>query len=222
MQLLQPLGKWRWMVKPRAQHGCDCSPLLPSFQKLCFKLWKAHHRFFPVVFWGSAVVEFLSARGLLQSPWRRILIDVFFHRIISLTPYKIIPIPYHQWRSMKGGYCIISNFPNLLIDFRSHEFLSSDLFDLGHWLFSPTTMRERLFWVSLFICCWSKTRWWFQICFMFTPNLGKISHFWLIFFRWVFQPPTRKRLFSAYSIVSKSLRDQVVQFLPVIELNCLA
>ena len=29
------------------------------------------------------------------------------------------------------------------------------------------------------------TRWWFQAFFMFTPILGKINQFWLIFFRWV-------------------------------------
>ena len=29
-----------------------------------------------------------------------------------------------------------------------------------------------------------KTRWWFQICFIFTPNSGRFP-FWLIFFKWV-------------------------------------
>ena len=38
----------------------------------------------------------------------------------------------------------------------------------------------------------SKTRWWFQIFFIFTPIWGKISNLTSIFFRWVVQPPTRK------------------------------
>ena len=32
---------------------------------------------------------------------------------------------------------------------------------------------------------------WFQIFFIFTPILGKMNPFWLIFFKWVVQPPTR-------------------------------
>ena len=34
------------------------------------------------------------------------------------------------------------------------------------------------------------TRWWFQIYFFFTPVWGRFP-IWLIFFRWVVQPPTR-------------------------------
>ena len=37
----------------------------------------------------------------------------------------------------------------------------------------------------------TKTMWWFQIFFMFTPTSGRFP-FWLIFFRWVVQPPPRK------------------------------
>ena len=36
-----------------------------------------------------------------------------------------------------------------------------------------------------------ETRWWFQIFFMFIPIWGN-DPIWLIFFRWVAQPPTRK------------------------------
>ena len=33
------------------------------------------------------------------------------------------------------------------------------------------------------------SRWWFQIFFIFTPNWARFP-IWLIFFRWVVQPPT--------------------------------
>ena len=39
---------------------------------------------------------------------------------------------------------------------------------LGPWVISPL----------------KKSRWWFQICFMFTPIWGRFQ-FWLIFFKWV-------------------------------------
>ena len=166
--------------------------------KLCFKLWKGHHRFFPVVFWGSAVVEFLSARGLLQSPWRRILIDFFFHLIISLTPYQIIPIPYHQWRSMKGGYCIISNSPNLLI--RSPDmptflqFLSSDLFDFGHWLFSQLPWEKDYFEFHCLFVAGQKLGGGFKYV-LYSPLFGEDSRFDSYFFSWV-ESTNHKRLFS--------------------------
>ena len=33
--------------------------------------------------------------------------------------------------------------------------------------------------------------WWFQIFFMFTPNLGEVIQFWLVFFKGLVQPQTR-------------------------------
>ena len=41
------------------------------------------------------------------------------------------------------------------------------------------------------------SRWWFQIFFMFTPIWGRFP-IWLIFFRWVVQPPTSYRLVKIY------------------------
>ena len=38
-----------------------------------------------------------------------------------------------------------------------------------------------------------KTRWWFQIFFISTPIWGRFL-VWLIFFKWVVQPPTSKQL----------------------------
>ena len=43
--------------------------------------------------------------------------------------------------------------------------------------------------ISLMKKTW--TMWWFQMFFMFTPTSGRFP-FWLIFFRWVVQPPPRK------------------------------
>ncbi len=43
----------------------------------------------------------------------------------------------------------------------------------------------------------TKKGWWFQIFFIFTPIWGN-DPIWLIFFKWVVQPPTRKRMASIF------------------------
>ena len=63
----------------------------------------------------------------------------------------------------------------------------------------PNALPKRSSWSSVFVGlnqCFNKTtrgihlpRWWFQIFFIFTPTWGRFP-FWLIFSKWVVQPPT--------------------------------
>ena len=75
---------------------------------------------------------------------------------------------------------------------------------LLYMIFSATTFRKDLKdprWPSAKVLKnekKGKTRWWFQICFIFTPIWGRFP-FWLIFFNWAWNHQlTRKRLFRVF------------------------
>ena len=160
--------------------------------------------FFPVVFWGSAVVEFLSARGLLQSLWRRILIDVFF----SISSYhwplrKSSPYPTineDQWRGDTVSYPIplicwlISGRMTCQLFFNSYRLICLTLVTD----FFPNYHERRIILSFTVYLLLVKTRWWFQICFMFTPIWGRFPIF-DSYFSAGLKAPTTKRLFSPTS-----------------------
>ena len=58
----------------------------------------------------------------------------------------------------------------------------------------PPTEVMNVGWVTGFILITFTTRWWFQICSIFT--LGKSSNLMSIFFRWVAQPSPTRYVFS--------------------------
>ena len=93
---------------------------------------------------------------------------------------KVLPMPF----SMRfRGVCEKSTF-QFFLDTKWWAFIS---FDLGSgWMELLTKLRRDIarHWFRSTGSKRSKTSWWFQILFIFTPIWGRFP-FWLIFFRWV-------------------------------------